>query len=1728
MKSRKAQKRSSLQSRQANLRKALARQRFGSLEKLEDRQMMAADTKPWTDGLYYPQIGLATAWLPRQLSYQTYAARSAAAAGGSSGGNTLSGEGAGTIQSVSETEPNNRSQDAQFLNLGNLPSNVSGVNFLGSLPAPVLGRPVYDEDWVAFDLKAGDVLDAKLSSLSGGFQVSFIDSTGKELAGNDQAIAFGYPNISPLSMVRSPSTGQGEVDMAIVVPKDGRYYARVSDGVGNYTLALRTYRSPLEATPVGTKQKLFLDFDGATMRGEIVGSVGTRRLSPLSSFLQGWNLSAADENALIDKIIASVKKAFTAPDALPAMGNNGYYTGTGVAGDFDIEFLNSRDNPDSFGDPNVSRVIVGGTVTELGISTIGIAQSIDVGNFDTQETAVVLLDNIVSNFLGFLPRAGNVSALDLIGDSIGRVVAHEAGHFFGSWHTDNTNNNPQIMDTGGTPGNLMGVGLDGIYGTADDVPVRFGTDTYDAFAGLISFGVEDTGAATAAGLSTGTQGGSINGYVYQDNNSNRAFDSTDTALSGYSVFADTNLNGSLDATEPRAFSRADGSYTLSVAPGTYTIRQQAVSGYTVVAPTSGSYSVSVAANQSLTGYNFGDVSINRNITGYKWNDLNGNGLVDAGEPRLSGVWIFIDLDGDKRIDIGEPSTQTAADGSYTLKFPANGTYQIREVIDPGFVQSYPGPSKDYAHTVTITGNTAADLAATTGLNFGNRLYLDLGDAPASYGTLRANNGAAHGYDSRLTLGANWDAESDGQPSTGANGDDNSGLTDTNGSVIDDEDGLTLTRPLVRGRTDNQVAVTVVNTTGATAYVQAFIDYNIDGDFLDAGEQVATNVAVAASGTTLVTFSAPSGAKLGSTYARVRLSSTPNVGATGLAKDGEVEDYAVTIVDSLQIAVNDAFSVSRNSTLNSLDVVANDFTIPGQPLTIVTAGPSRVGGIVQISGNGTVLYTPPTGFVGSDSFPYTVQSPAGDLSTAQVTVTVNLAFADPIAIDDSFDVATNAISYPLNVLANDIEGNSGALSIISVTQPSKGGAISIATGGQSLRYTPPRNLGDTEQFTYTVADPSGKTSTATVTLHTLPGDQSNDDVLIKLVATDLNGNAISAIPQGQDFRIDVLVDDLRNDRSQFVTSPGVYSAFFDMLYNLQLVTTAARPTGAVSPSDRFDFDVTFYNSYVNGTSGDASIPGLIDDFGAFSSNSTLSFPDPVKFASLRFTARSPGIATFLADPADTPPSTDVTLFDTPSTAVPIEKVRYIGTSIEIVGDSVEFPQAVDDSFTSNVPAGALSYPLAVMANDLPGSTGVIRLSSTTQPANGNVVINNNGTPNNTLDDRILYTPNSGFQGTDQFVYTITDSRGIQSSAKVTVRVGTTDTNDEVALDLVLFKADGTQLADGETLKVGDQFQLRGYVQDIRSAFGSNRGAFAAYEDVIYPASLVSTIADTNNPLGFNVAFGPNYTRVQSGDARTKGLINEIGAVQIDNNGQSLGSSKFLLFTVTLTATKAGLATFVSDPADISPLHDTLTYEPPAAVAIDKIRYGFDSVTIVANGNGGSGEYTNPNNRFDVNNDGFVSPIDALIGINALNSGKGGSLGGTGGSGEGEGTLYYDVNGDGNLSALDVLLIVNHLNNGGGSGEGEGAELLNAILAGNAVSSSSNDGDACSPVVVSPETFATAASSAGAAIVYGPKLQFSDAVDDLLGSTSEGEDAGFDDLLSSLAPDINDTWKRSRSL
>lgn len=336
------------------------------------------------------------------------------------------------------------------------------------------GQGKGDKDFYAVDLRAGDVLGA--SVVGSARRVVVHDVRGREVFGSTQDFSSVYPPESPL-----PGGGNAVVDY--VAPRDGRYHVGVEDGAGRYSLTVQAFRPGTESAPV---QTVYVDFDGARVNTAMWGGPGERDLSPMSAFLARWGLTAADENALTTAVVETIRENLA------------------LRGKFAVRLLNSRDHADPWGLPNVSRIVVGGTIAESGVPTVAIAQSIDPGNFGHQETAMVQLD-LMSDPAGS-PVSLNTyvrpqsDKIRFIGRAVGNVAAHELGHLSGSWHHDQFNGVDSLMDQGGNAAVMFAVGEDNVGGTADDTDVDFVEDHLVPNEGFT--GLEDTLSRTQWGYST--------------------------------------------------------------------------------------------------------------------------------------------------------------------------------------------------------------------------------------------------------------------------------------------------------------------------------------------------------------------------------------------------------------------------------------------------------------------------------------------------------------------------------------------------------------------------------------------------------------------------------------------------------------------------------------------------------------------------------------------------------------------------------------------------------------------------------------------------------------------------------------------------------------------------------------------------------------------------------------------------------------------------------------------------------------------------------------------------------------------------------------------------------------------------------------------------------------------------------------------------------------------------
>lgn len=155
--------------------------------------------------------------------------------------------------------------------------------------------------------------------------------------------------------------------------------------------------------------------------------------------------------------------------------------------------------------------------------------------------------------------------------------------------------------------------------------------------------------------------------------------------------------------------------------------------------------------------------------------------------------------------------------------------------------------------------------------------LDYSDAPT---TNTSYASASHLIDSAIRLGATVTPETAPYDTINADG--------------DVDDGITI--PVLA---PGASAMITASTFGAGGNLQAWIDWNGDGDFLDivdgVNERIATDLTDGdADNLISIPVTVPLSASQNQTIARFRWSTMRGLGPTDVATDGEVEDYALTI------------------------------------------------------------------------------------------------------------------------------------------------------------------------------------------------------------------------------------------------------------------------------------------------------------------------------------------------------------------------------------------------------------------------------------------------------------------------------------------------------------------------------------------------------------------------------------------------------------------------------------------------------------------------------------------------------------------------------------------------------------------------------------------------------------------------------------------------------------------
>jgi len=524
---------------------------------------------------------------------------------------------------------------------------------------------------------------------------------------------------------------------------------------------------------------------------------------------------------------------------------------------------------------------------------------------------------------------------------------------------------------------------------------------------------------------------------------------------------------------------------------------------------------------------------------------------------------------------------------------------------------------------------------------------------------------------------------------------------------------------------------------------------------------------------------------------IRVSDSTNSADTGASANttsniqGSVNDAAgstshwskVSLVDVTVTPVRDAqddTSTTHAGTPVTVAVLTNDSF---SNTTAITATTPPAHGAITLNADKTITYTPTTGYVGTDSFTYTVTS-GGVTETA--TVTINVTNTVPVAALDTKSLVEDTTATG-NVLTNDSDADGDPRHVttftIGTTTYNAGTTATIAgVGALTL------NADGTYTFV-PVADWNGTVPTVSYSINdgNNGGDASSTLTITVTPVVDIAGDTAST-HAGTPKTVDVLANDTFENADHRVT--GVTNGAHGSVAINGDGTVSYTPVAGYVGTDTFTYTVTS-----GGVTETATVTMIMTDTVPAPVADTTSVPEDTTATGnvltndhdvdgdpLHVTTFTIGSSTYAAGAtASIAGVGSLTLnADGSYRFVPVADwngtvptVTYALNDGNIGGDATStlditvtpVPDIADDSDTTH--AGTPKV-VDVLGNDTFENSGR-QVTAVSDGAHGHVVINGDGT--------VTYTPVAGYAGTDQFTYTVT-SGGVTETATVTMTVGNT--------------------------------------------------------------------------------------------------------------------------------------------------------------------------------------------------------------------------------------------------------------------------------------------------------------------------------------------------------------------
>jgi len=632
------------------------------------------------------------------------------------------------------------------------------------------------------------------------------------------------------------------------------------------------------------------------------------------------------------------------------------------------------------------------------------------------------------------------------------------------------------------------------------------------------------------------------------------------------------------------------------------------------------------------------------------------------------------------------------------------------------------------------------------------------------------------------------------------------------------------------------------------------------------------------------------------------------------------DITVTPVNEAPVGTGDSQTTPENTAVSGT-VTGTDGD--GDQLTFSKATDPAHGNVI-VNGNGNYTYTPNNKYNGLDNFTITIADGNGGSTTVTVDITVTPVNEVPVGTGDSQTTPENTA---VSGTVTGTDGDGDQLTFSKATDPAHGNVI--VNGNGNYTYTPNNKYNGLDNFTITIADGNGGSTTVTVDITVIPVNEA--PVGTGDARTTPENTPVSGWVTGTDGDNDQLTFNKATDPvhgSVTVVSDGSYTYTPDNKYNgLDNFTISIADGNGGSTAVTVDITVTPVNEAPTGTGDSQTTP----ENTAVSGTVTGTDGDGDQLTFAKATDPAHGIVTVSSNGGYTyTPNNKYNGLDNFTISIADGNGGLTTVTVDITVTPVnEAPTGTGDSQTTpeNTAVGG-----TVTGTD--GDGDQLTFSKATDPTHGSVTVSSNG--------NYTYTPNNKYNGLDNFTITIADGNG--GSTTVTVDITVTPVNEvPVGTGDSQTTPENTAVSGTVTGTDGDGDQLT-FSKATDPAHGNvivnGNGNYTYTPNNKYNGldNFTITIADGNGgstTVTVDITVIPvNEAPVGTGDARTTPENTPVSGwvTGTDGDNDQLTFNK-------ATDPVHGSVTVVSD--------GSYTYTP------DNKYNGLDNFTIsIADGNGGS--------------------------------------------------------------------------------------------------------------------------------------------------------------------------------